>query len=698
MNKQSTTLKELVHHGSSAAHDEGEEARRVQLIEVTIDSLAEVGYVGTTLAEIARRAGVSPGLVSHYFGEKDGLLEAAFRTLARTLAVRVRARLAQARTPRARVQAVIDTNLAPEEFDQRTGTAWLAFWGQVLHVRGLKRVQTAYQRRMLSNLRSDLRRMIPGEEARSLAAMIAAMIDGVWLRAALSEWQEADSEAARALLTAFVEGRLRELAQAETERANARATAQTCRAGDTLRAINPATGALLAELAPDGAEQVDAAVARARAAQREWAALTGAERGRILQRAARVLRERNDELAELETRNTGKPIQETRSVDVLSGAECLEYYGGLAAGIAGEHFDLGPRAFGYTRREPLGVVAGIGAWNYPLQIACWKSAPALACGNAMIFKPAELTPLTAIKLAEVYASAGVPEGVFQIVQGRAETGRLLTRHPDIRKISLTGEVGTGKAVLADAAAFLKQVTLELGGKSPLIVFGDASLENAVSGALLGNFYSAGEVCSNGTRVFVHRSLHAAFVERLRARVAAMRVGDPLDPATQVGALISEAHLEKVLGFIARGRAQGARLVTGGARLTAGELAKGCFVAPTVFDDCHDDMDIVRQEIFGPVMSVLEFEDEDEVIARANATDFGLAAGVFTNDLTRAHRVIARLQAGTCWINHYNVTPIELPFGGVKLSGLGRENGRAAIEHYTQLKSVYVAMGDIDAPY
>jgi len=698
LNKQSTTLKELVHHGSSAARDEGEEARRVQLIEVTIDSLAEVGYVGTTLAEIARRAGVSPGLVSHYFGDKDGLLEAAFRTLARTLAVRVRARLAQARTPRARVQAVIDTNLAPEEFDQRTGTAWLAFWGQVLHVRGLKRVQTAYQRRMLSNLRSDLRRMIPGEEARSLAAMIAAMIDGVWLRAALSEWQEADSEAARALLTAFVEGRLSELAQAETERANARATAQTCRAGDTLRAINPATGALLAELAPDGAEQVDAAVARARAAQAEWAALTGAERGRILQRAAGVLRERNDELAELETRNTGKPIQETRSVDVLSGAQCLEYYGGLAAGIAGEHFDLGRRAFGYTRRVPLGVVAGIGAWNYPLQIACWKSAPALACGNAMIFKPAELTPLTAIKLAEVYASAGVPEGVFQIVQGRAETGRLLTRHPQIRKISLTGEVGTGKAVLADAAASLKQVTLELGGKSPLIVFGDASLENAVSGALLGNFYSAGEVCSNGTRVFVHRSLHAAFVERLRARVAAMRVGDPLDPATQVGALISEEHLEKVLGFIARGRAQGARLVTGGARLTAGELAKGCFVAPTVFDDCHDDMDIVRQEIFGPVMSVLEFEDEDEVIARANATDFGLAAGVFTNDLTRAHRVIAQLQAGTCWINHYNVTPIELPFGGVKLSGLGRENGRAAIEHYTQLKSVYVAMGDIDAPY
>ena len=697
MNRQSTTPKDLVHH-SGSLRDEGEEARRVQLVEVTIDSLAEVGYVGTTLAEIARRAGVSPGLVAHYFDDKDGLLEAAFRTLARTLAARMRARLALARTPRGRVQAVIDTNLAPEEFDQRTGTAWLAFWGQVLHVRGLKRVQTAYQRRMLSNLRSDLRRLIPGEEARSLASMIAAMIDGVWLRAALSEWQEADSESARALLTAFVEGRLKELAQAATLRGTGESAARTVSAGGLLRVINPANGAVLAELSADGAAQIDAAVLKAQAAQKKWAALSGAERGRVLQRAAGMLRERNEELAVLETRNTGKPIQETRAVDVLSGAQCLEYYAGLAAAIAGEHIDLGPQAFGYTRREPLGVVAGIGAWNYPLQIACWKSAPALACGNAMIFKPAELTPLTAIKLQEVFAAAGLPEGVFQVAQGRAETGRLLSRHPGIRKISLTGEVGTGKAVMADAAATLKQVTLELGGKSPLIVFDDARLDNAVAGALLGNFYSAGEVCSNGTRVFVHRSVHAAFVERLRTRAAAMRVGDPLDPATQVGALISAEHMEKVLAFIARGRAQGARLLTGGARVTSGDLANGCFVAPTVFDGCHDDMDIVRQEIFGPVMSVLEFADEDEVIARANATEFGLAAGVFTNDLTRAHRVIAQLQAGTCWINHYNVTPVELPFGGVKLSGLGRENGRAAIEHYTQLKSVYVAMGDVDAPY
>ena len=695
MNKQSSSRRNDPPEGGNT-REVPEEARRQQLIEVTIDSLAEVGYVGSTLAQIAQRAGVSPGLVAHYFGDKDGLLEATFRTLARGIGERMGERLRRARTPRGRVQAVIDTNLAPEEFDQRTGTAWLAFWGQVLHVKGLKRVQTVYQRRMLSNLRHALRRLVPADEARSLAAMIAAMIDGVWLRAALSRWQEADSESARAMLTDFVDSRLQKSLRAdETSPPPASGVRAT---PATFRTINPATGEVLAQIAVDGPAEVAAAVARALAAQKEWASLPGVARGRILRRAADILRARNLELAMLETRDTGKPIQETSAVDVLSGADCLEYYAGLAATLAGEHLDLGPQAFGYTRREPLGVVAGIGAWNYPLQIACWKSAPALACGNAMIFKPAELTPLTAMRLRDVFAEAGLPAGVFQVVQGMADTGRLLTAHPDIRKVSLTGEVGTGKAVMADSAASLKQVTLELGGKSPLIIFDDATLENAVGGALLGNFYSAGEVCSNGTRVFVHRAIKAAFLDRLAARVSAMRIGDPLDPQTQVGALISEDHMGKVLTYIARGKAEGARLVIGGQRVTSGDLANGFFVAPTVFDDCHDDMAIVREEIFGPVMSVLEFEDEEEVIARANATEFGLAAGVFTNDLTRAHRVIARLQAGTCWINHYNVTPIELPFGGVKLSGLGRENGRAAIEHYTQLKSVYVAMGDVEAPY
>lgn len=462
--------------------------------------------------------------------------------------------------------------------------------------------------------------------------------------------------------------------------------------------INPATGEVLARLAIAGEAEVDAAVARARDAQRRWAALTGTERGRVLRRAVDLLRARNDQLAHLETLDTGKPIQETKVVDVASGADCIEYFAGIAATIAGEHIDLGPAAFGYTRREPLGVTAGIGAWNYPIQIACWKSAPALACGNAMIFKPAELTPLTAIELEKIYLEAGCPEGLFQVVQGMAETGRLLTRHPGIAKISLTGEVGTGRKVMADAAATLKQVTLELGGKSPLIVFDDADLDNAVSGALLGNFYSAGEVCSNGTRVFVQRGVIDDFLARLKARTEKMIVGDPLDPATQIGALINPNHMEKVLGYIARGVEEGAHLLTGGARVTAGALGKGAFVAPTVFTTCTDDMAIVREEIFGPVMTVLPFDSEDEVVARANATEFGLAAGVFTQDLTRGHRVIAALEAGTCWINAYNITPIELPFGGYKQSGLGRENSRAALDHYTRLKSVYVAMEPIDAPY
>jgi betaine-aldehyde dehydrogenase len=685
-----------------------EETRRRQLVEVTIDSLAELGYVGTTLAQIAIRAGVSTGLVAHYFGDKDGLLDAAFRSLATRVGNQVRARLRQVGTPRGRIQAVIDANLAPEEFEQRTGTAWLAFWGQVLHVESLKRVQSVYQRRMLSNLRSSLKKLVPADEAQRLAAMIAAMIDGVWLRAALSGWREADSESARALLTAFVDGRLSQAAAlsqctpatietpALPESAQVRSSGP--RAGERFASINPATGKVLGLVTADGSAQVNAAVVAARKGQLIWAAMTGAERAKVLRRTADILRSRNRELAELETCDTGKPIQETLVVDVASGADCFEYFAALAQSLSGEHIDLGAQAFGYTRREPLGVVAGIGAWNYPLQIACWKAAPALACGNAMIFKPAELTPFTAVKLQEILLQAGLPPGVFHVVQGFAETGRLLTRHPDIRKVSLTGEVGTGKAVMSDAAQTLKSVTLELGGKSPLIVFDDAKLDNAVAGALLANFYSSGQVCSNGTRVFVHRSIKAGFLERLVKRVGAMRIGDPMNPETQIGALVSEQHMHKVLSYIDRGRAEGARVLTGGVRVTTGDLANGYFVAPTVFDNCRDDMAIVREEIFGPVMSVLEFDDEMEVIERANATEFGLAAGVFTNDLTRAHRVIARLQAGTCWINHYNVTPIELPFGGVKLSGLGRENGRAAIEHYTQLKSVYVAMGDVEAPY
>jgi betaine-aldehyde dehydrogenase len=702
---QSTTLRGTV------ARIEAEDSRRQQLIEATIDTLADEGFAATTLAEIGGRARVSPGLIAHYFDDKDGLLEATLRSLASRLARAVAKKLRAAHTPRERVQAVIDATLAPEEFEPRTCSVWLAFWGQVIHSQRLRRVQRVYQRRMLSDLRHALRQMAPGKEAERIALGLAAMIDGLWLRATLSN--ETDSRAARAMAASFVDAEIARLA-ARPSVASPPAAAKAdsgarvrnhiggrfvdARAGRTFATINPATGATLAEVEIASEAEVELAEAAAKAAQPKWAALTGMERGRILRRVADILRARNDELARLETQDTGKPIQETSVVDVISGADCLDYFAGLAGGLSGEHIDLGPSAFGYTRREPLGIVAGIGAWNYPLQIACWKSAPALACGNAMIFKPAELTPLTAVKLAEIMTEAGVPDGVFNVVHGFAETGRLLTRHPDIAKVSLTGEVNTGKAVMADAAATLKHVTLELGGKSPLIVFDDADLDDAVSGALLANFYSAGEVCSNGTRVFVQQNVQKAFLDKLAARVKAMTIGDPLDPATQVGALISVEHMEKVLGYIAKGKAEGARVLAGGRRATAGALASGFFVEPTVFDGCRDDMAIVREEIFGPVMTELSFTGEDEVIARANATEFGLSAGVFTRDLSRGHRVIARLEAGTCWINHYNVTPVELPFGGVKRSGLGRENGKAAIEHYTQLKSVYVGMAPVQAPY
>jgi betaine-aldehyde dehydrogenase len=659
-------------------------ARHQDIITAAIGVMAEFGVVDLTFKKVADQASVSAALVVHYFGSKEALLEAAFRSVVRQLNNQATVRLGLADGPRARIEALVDSHLGHNGYSEETARIWLSFWGQALHVPQLARVQRAHQKRMLSNLKFDLRQLVDERDVSRMADTIAAMIDGVWLRAAMNGGSALDNGLARDLIFDFIARNL-----------NSPPAAPVASHFDT---INPATGQVLATIRIDGHSEINNAVARAVDAQKLWAKTPGVERGRILHRAAALLVERNELLARLESQDTGKPIQETLTVDVLSGADCIEYYAGLARTIAGEHHDLGTGAFGYTRREPLGVVAGIGAWNYPIQIACWKSAPALACGNAMIFKPAELTPLTAIELEKTYREAGLPDGLFQVVQGKAETGRLLSLHADIAKVSLTGEVGTGKKVMVDAAGTLKYVTLELGGKSALIVFEDADLDEAVSGAMLANFYSAGEVCTNGTRVFVHKNIRDAFLAKLKVRTQAMVIGDPLDPATQMGALISMEHREKVLGYIALGLQQGANLLTGGKPVTKGNLVKGAFVEPTIFTGCTDDMAIASEEIFGPVMTVLDFEDEAEVVSRANNTDFGLAAGIFTNNLTRAHRVIAALDAGTCWINTYNITPIEMPFGGNKQSGIGRENGKAAIEHYTQLKSVYVAMGAIDAPY
>jgi len=465
------------------------------------------------------------------------------------------------------------------------------------------------------------------------------------------------------------------------------------KSGSRFDVIYPASGAVIAQIHAGTDQIIEQALGAAQAAQRDWAARSGTERGRVLRRAADLIRARNRELSVLETHDTGKPLSETLYADATSGADALEYFGGLAGNVTGEHIQLG-EDWVYTRREALGICLGIGAWNYPTQIACWKAAPALACGNAMIFKPSETTPLCALKIAEILSEAGLPDGVFNVVQGQGDVGAALLQDPRINKVSLTGSVATGRKVYQSAAVGLKQVTLELGGKSPLIIFEDADLENAVGGAILANFYSSGQICSNGTRVFVHKAIKEAFLDRLSARLEQAVIGDPLDETTNFGPLVSDRQMQIVQGFIAQGISEGARLVCGGRRLER----PGYYLAPTVFADVSDQMTIAREEIFGPVLSVLDFDDEGDVVARANNTEYGLSAGVFTRDISRAHRVIGKLQAGSCFINSYNDAPVEAPFGGMKLSGIGRENSKNAIEHYSQLKSVYVRMGDVDAPF
>ncbi|KAI1386058.1 aldehyde dehydrogenase [Hypoxylon trugodes] len=462
--------------------------------------------------------------------------------------------------------------------------------------------------------------------------------------------------------------------------------------------IDPSNGKPICKINNSSPKSIDAAIQSAQKAFPEWSSKPPIERARILQRAVALLREHNDNLARIETFDTGKPYSETSAVDIVTGADVLEYFANLVAsgGLNGESFRLRPSASVYTSKEPLGVCAGIGAWNYPIQIALWKSAPCLAAGNCMVYKPSEFTPLHAEYLADVYRQAGVPDGVFNVVYGSGEVGAYLTKHPAIAKVSFTGQVSTGKKVAGAAAGEMKYVTMELGGKSPLVVLPDAEVDQAVDVAMMANFYSTGQVCTNGTRVFVPRVMKKSFESALLEKVKFVRPGDLFDMDTNFGPLSSKVHQDKVIRYIHHGIEQDkATLLCGGVEppvnLPAG-LKSGYWVQPTVFTDCKDDMTIVKEEIFGPVMTILTYDTIDEAITRANATELGLAAGVVGRDIDRCHDTIARLQAGITWVNTWGESPAEMAVGGWKQSGVGVENGRRGLEAWVRNKSTLVEMG------
>ncbi|KAJ4335426.1 hypothetical protein N0V95_008905 [Ascochyta clinopodiicola] len=479
---------------------------------------------------------------------------------------------------------------------------------------------------------------------------------------------------------------------------------QSGSSNSSFKTIDPATAEPLAEIHTTSNAAIDAAIKSAQKAFPSWSATPPIERARVLQRAAAILRARNDELARIETSDTGKPFSETSTVDVVTGADVLEYFANMvgSGGMNGETAQLRPDAWVYTTKNSLGVCAGIGAWNYPIQIALWKSAPCLAAGNCMVYKPSEFTPLHAQALASVYSEAGVPPGVFNVVQGGGEVGAYLTKHPSIAKVSFTGQVSTGRKVAGSAAGEMKYVTMELGGKSACVILPDADLEQAVDGAMMANFFSTGQVCTNGTRVFIPETIKADFEKLLLEKIQHIRPGDLHDLNTNFGPLVSRPHYEKVKQYIKHGiESDKATLLCGGAE-TPSWVAKhtnkayqnGYWVQPTVFTDCTDNMKIVQEEIFGPVMSLLTYKTVDEVVARANNTDVGLAAGVFTKDLNLAHQVIGKLEAGITWVNTWGESPAEMSVGGWKMSGVGVENGRKGLEAWVRNKSTLVEMGGV----
>ena len=460
----------------------------------------------------------------------------------------------------------------------------------------------------------------------------------------------------------------------------------------TFDTVNPATGEVITQIASAGPQEVDRAVQAARKAFDDrggsWQKMTASERGRILWRLADLVERNIEEIAELETLDNGKPIFESRYVDLPMVIDVLRYYAGWASKIHGETINSRADAFTYTLREPVGVVAAIVPWNFPLLLTSWKLGPALATGNTVVLKPAEQTSLTALRVGQLLQEAGLPPGVVNIVTGGPETGRVLVQHAGVDKVAFTGSTMVGKEIMRSAADTLKRVTLELGGKSPNIVFADGDLEAAVKGATTGIFYGKGEVCAAGSRLFVEKKIHDEFIGKLVERARKLKPGDPLDPKTRLGAIVSEQQMNTVLGYIESGKKEGAKLVAGGNRVSV-DGGRGFFVEPTVFDAVDNNMKIAQEEIFGPVLATIPFDDLDQVAELANQNVYGLAAAVWTNDVKKAHGLAKRLKAGTVWINAYNLYDAALPFGGFKQSGFGRELGMNALEHYTELKSVWL---------
>jgi aldehyde dehydrogenase (NAD+) len=462
--------------------------------------------------------------------------------------------------------------------------------------------------------------------------------------------------------------------------------------GRTFMTTNPATEEPICQVAEAGAEDVDRAVQAARAAFESgpWPKMKPAERQKALFKLGDLVLEHGDELARLETLDNGKPIFESRQIDVPMVANCFHYFAGWATKLAGETLPVNPAFFTYTLREPLGVVGAIIPWNFPMIMVGWKAAPALAAGNCVVLKPAELTPLTAIRIAELALEAGLPPGVFNVLPGKGTiAGEALVRHPGVDKITFTGSTEVGRHIMKTAADTMKKVTLELGGKSPNIVFADADLEQALRGATSGIYYGKGEVCAAGSRLLVESSIHDEFVGRLAERAKKLQPADPLDPKTRLGALVSEGQMKKVLGYVETGTREGAKLVAGGQRQPVD--GKGWFVQATVLDQVENTMRVAQEEIFGPVLSVIRFDDVDDAVRKGNAIVYGLAAGVWTRDVKKAHAVSRRLQAGTVWINAYNFYDAGMPFGGYKASGFGRDLGPESMREYSQVKSVWVSI-------